>query len=107
VTPRGASSMAEQRTFNPLVQGSTPWRPTHLSGERAPRVLPRPASAAGPRRSRLFPDAIHSTSTMPRVNQYLHLHVLLHDLFKRALGRAAAKASDGMVTRTDGVNHCR
>ena len=22
--------MAEQRTFNPLVQGSTPWRPTHL-----------------------------------------------------------------------------
>ena len=25
---RGASSMAEQRTFNPLVQGSTPWRPT-------------------------------------------------------------------------------
>ena len=28
VTPRGASSMAEQRTFNPLVQGSTPWRPT-------------------------------------------------------------------------------
>ena len=21
--------MAEQRTFNPLVQGSTPWRPTH------------------------------------------------------------------------------
>jgi hypothetical protein len=25
---RGASSMAEQRTFNPLVQGSSPWRPT-------------------------------------------------------------------------------
>ena len=22
--------MAEQRTFNPLVQGSTPWRPTQL-----------------------------------------------------------------------------
>ena len=26
--PRGASSMAEQRTFNPWVQGSSPWRPT-------------------------------------------------------------------------------
>jgi hypothetical protein len=23
--------MAEQRTFNPLVQGSTPWRPTQRS----------------------------------------------------------------------------
>jgi hypothetical protein len=26
--PRGASSTVEQRTFNPLVQGSSPWRPT-------------------------------------------------------------------------------
>src|SRR5206468_3668429 len=25
---RGVSSMAEQWAFNPLVQGSTPWRPT-------------------------------------------------------------------------------
>ena len=25
---RGVSSMAEQRAFNPWVQGSTPWRPT-------------------------------------------------------------------------------
>src|SRR5688572_31272897 len=25
---RAASSMAEHRAFNPLVQGSTPWRPT-------------------------------------------------------------------------------
>ncbi len=28
--PRGVSSMAEQRAFNPWVQGSTPWRPTSL-----------------------------------------------------------------------------
>jgi hypothetical protein len=25
---RGVSSMVEQRTFNPWVQGSSPWRPT-------------------------------------------------------------------------------
>ena len=28
---RGVSSMAEQRTFNPSVQGSSPWRPTSHS----------------------------------------------------------------------------
>lgn len=27
---RAASSMAEQPTFNRLVQGSSPWRPTRL-----------------------------------------------------------------------------
>ena len=30
--PRGASSTVEQRTFNPLVQGSSPWRPTSDQG---------------------------------------------------------------------------
>lgn len=29
--PRGVSSMVEQRTFNPWVQGSSPWRPTKRS----------------------------------------------------------------------------
>src|ERR1022692_1377237 len=28
LAPRGVSSMVEQWTFNPLVQGSSPWRPT-------------------------------------------------------------------------------
>jgi hypothetical protein len=28
---RGVSSMVEQRTFNPWVQGSSPWRPTRRS----------------------------------------------------------------------------
>jgi uncharacterized protein len=28
---RGVSSMAEQRAFNPWVQGSTPWRPTSIT----------------------------------------------------------------------------
>ena len=48
VTPRGASSMAEQRTFNPLVQGSTPWRPTQFDLARD-RVIER---AAGKRQRR-------------------------------------------------------
>jgi Ribbon-helix-helix protein, copG family len=29
---RGVSSMVEQRTFNPWVQGSSPWRPTTTCG---------------------------------------------------------------------------
>src|ERR1022692_72336 len=31
LAPRGVSSMVEQWTFNPLVQGSSPWRPTASS----------------------------------------------------------------------------
>jgi hypothetical protein len=41
---RGASSMAEQRTFNPLVQGSTPWRPTSSDLEIPPAESSRPLS---------------------------------------------------------------
>src|SRR5437763_16822848 len=33
---RGASSTVEQRTFNPWVQGSSPWRPT--SANRIPEA---------------------------------------------------------------------
>ena len=39
--------MAEQRTFNPLVQGSTPWRPTqtHIPTQPNPNpALPGTAS---------------------------------------------------------------
>jgi hypothetical protein len=36
--PRGASSMAEQRTFNPWVQGSSPWRPTSQNIEVSAHV---------------------------------------------------------------------
>ena len=38
---RGASSMAEQWTFNPWVQGSSPWRPTVL------KTVPGPPPSRG------------------------------------------------------------
>src|SRR5215469_5423881 len=41
---RGASSMVEQRTFNPWVQGSSPWRPTR---HPLPSPLARRRSSLG------------------------------------------------------------
>ena len=46
---RGVSSMVEQRTFNPWVQGSSPWRPTC---ENLSRSAAAPSAAAGTRSAR-------------------------------------------------------
>lgn len=36
--PRAVNSMAESPTFNRVVQGSSPWRPTHRSVSSADRA---------------------------------------------------------------------
>ena len=50
LAPRGVSSMVEQWTFNPLVQGSSPWRPTapKVHSPTAPKVRPTAPTIAHP-----------------------------------------------------------
>src|ERR1700730_11323477 len=49
--------MAEQRTFNPLVQGSTPWRPTQLEPVLG-RVNPQIPSCRKPKCASAVPATV-------------------------------------------------
>jgi hypothetical protein len=108
VPRQSAGSPARARRSDPVGYAFASGRPSRSPARHdLARHDPAGQLPPVPRQARPFPCVIHSTSTMPPVNQYLHLHVLLHDSFKRALGRAGAKAMGEMVTRTGVVNHCR
>ncbi len=106
LAPRGVSSMVEQWTFNPLVQGSSPWRPT------APKV--RPTAPTHRSSDQWFRFIRHHQQILNHSSQSPSGHLLAGPLKQRLLrqpGRDAGAASsrDGAVAADpDGAQHrCR
>jgi len=63
--PRPSSSMAEQRTFNPLVQGSSPWGVTNNLWRISAKTRGRREQYRRPR-ARFYPRLYPKTLKLPR-----------------------------------------